>query len=127
VLKRVAAFYLLAAFALACSSDYTIWIPRSDSADALYRFVKHGKAGYIDRSGHVVIPPKFRAYGNGLGEFHDGLLEIGLSGGTYVDRTGKVVIGEGLSRGWEFSEGLAAAIRKGDISGAISIPLGNSP
>ncbi len=113
MLKRVAAFYLLAALAFACSVDYTIWIPRSDSADPLYRFVKHGKSGYIDRSGRVVIPPKFRTYGNGFGEFHDGLLEVGLSGGRYVDRTGKVVIGDGLSQGWEFSEGLAPAVRNG--------------
>jgi hypothetical protein len=53
-----------------------------------------------------------RAFGNSGSEFHDGLLEIGVSDGIYVDRTGKVVIDKGFYRGWDFSEGLAVAARK---------------
>src|SRR5215471_4732930 len=108
---------LLASYAsvvFACSWDYPIWIPRTQSADALYRFAKDGKAGYIDGAGHVVIPPTLQLNGNYGSEFHDGLLEIGVSDGIYVGRTGKVVLDKGLYRGWDFSEGLAVAMRKGE-------------
>lgn len=53
-------------------------------------------------------------YGNYGFEFHDGLLEIAVSSGRYVDRTGTVVIDKGYYRGWDFSEGLAVAMRKGE-------------
>jgi hypothetical protein len=96
----------------ACTSDYAIWIPRSPDADPLYRFVKGEKAGYIDHTGHVVVPPVIDDLaGNYGGEFHDGLAEIGVGDGEYVDRTGKKVIA-GLNRGWDFSEGLAVAMPK---------------
>jgi hypothetical protein len=52
--------------------------------------------------------------GNAGGEFHDGLLEIAVSDGVYVDTKGKKVIDNGLDRGWDFSEGLAVAMRKGE-------------
>jgi len=119
----------LASAAWACSSDYLIWIPRSQSADPLYRFIKGGKAGYIDTTGRVVIAPKFKAYSNSGGEFHDGLVEIAASDGVYADRTGKIVLNKRLYRGWDFSENLAVAMRKGenvwgyiDTTGAFVIP-----
>ncbi len=105
----------LASVAFGCSSGYAIWIPRSQSAEPLYRFFKGGKAGYIDGTGRVVIPPTFKTLdGNGRAEFHDGLVEIGVFDGVYADRTGKVVLDKGLYRGWDFSEGLAVAMRKGE-------------
>jgi hypothetical protein len=97
---------------IACSWDYRIWIPRSKSADPVYRFVRDGKAGYIDRSGKILIEPTFDAYGNYGGEFHDGLMVINISEGRYADITGKVVIDKGYYRGWDFSEGLAVAMDK---------------
>ncbi len=103
----------LTASAFACSWSYPIWIPRSPSADALYRFEKDGKAGYIDETGKVVIPPTLELYSSG-GEFHDGLLEVSASDGKYIDRTGQVVVNPGLERGWDFSEGLAVAMKKGE-------------
>jgi hypothetical protein len=104
---------LFASSVWACSTDYSIWIPRSGDADPLYRFVKGGKAGYIDQNGHVVIPPVLEHLGgNYAGEFHDGLAEIGVSDGVYVDKTGKKIIGGGFHRGWDFSEGLAVAMPK---------------
>jgi hypothetical protein len=104
---RLGIFVLTATVAFACSWDYPIWIPRSKSADPLYRFIKNGQAGYIDGNGRVVIQPKLKAWGNYGSEFHDGLLEIAVSDGVYIDQTGKVVIDKGLYRGWDFSEGLA--------------------
>jgi hypothetical protein len=41
---------LAAAVALPCSTDYLIWIPRSPTADPLYRFEKGDKIGYINRT-----------------------------------------------------------------------------
>lgn len=111
---RCLIFVLTAAMVLGCETTPLIWIPRSQSADPLYRFVKSGKAGYIDGTGRVVIPPKLNAYGNSGAEFHDGLLEIAASDGRYMDRTGRVVIDKDLYRGWDFSEGLAVAMRKGE-------------
>jgi hypothetical protein len=68
---------LLASFAsvaFACSSDYAIWIPRSQSAEPLYRFFKGGKAGYIDVTGRVVIPPTFGSSEEFVGRFRFGQL-----------------------------------------------------
>ena len=104
-------FILTSLEATVCSWDYLIWMPRSKQADPLYRFVRNGKAGYIDQSGKVVIEPKFEFYGNYGGEFRDGLMAIN-SDGKYVDTTGKLVIDKGFDRGWDFSEGLAIAMRK---------------
>lgn len=99
---------------LACAEfEYEIWIPRSPSADPLYRFTKGKKMGFIDASGKIQIPPVLSYEGgNGDDEFHDGLLEIGGGDGVYVNTTGKKVI-RGLERGWDFSEGLAVAMPKG--------------
>jgi hypothetical protein len=117
-----------AAIVFACSADYLLWAPRSKSADPLYRFVTNGKAGYIDGTGKVVVPPILRVYGNYGAEFHDGLLEVPVSDGKYVDRSGKIVLDKDLYRGWDFSEGLAAASPKGaglwgyiDTSGRFAI------
>ncbi|MBI1766164.1 MAG: WG repeat-containing protein [Acidobacteria bacterium] len=96
----------------ACEWDYLIWINHSKSADPLYRFVQKGKAGYIDQAGNILFRPKLNAYGNYGGEFHDGLLEVGVSDGKYADISGTLVIDKGFYRGWDFSEGLAVAMRK---------------
>jgi hypothetical protein len=89
-------------------------IPGITDADPLYRFVKNGKAGHIDHTGKVIIPPTLEAHVNYGSEFHDGLLEIGVSDGRYLDRTGEVVLDKGLDRDWDFSEGLAVAMRKNE-------------
>jgi len=114
--------------AAACSWDYSIWMIRSKRADPLYRFIQNGKAGYIDRSGKVVIEPMFEFSGNQGGEFHEGLLEIGLGQAGYADAKGKVVIGNQYSWSEDFSEGLALVKPKGsdtwsyiDRTGEVSL------
>ena len=104
----------LLSIALACEGDYLIWIQRDNSADPLYRFIKNGKAGYIDGTGRVIVPPTLKAFSNSGSEFHDGLLEVSVSDGKYVDRSGRVVLDPRLYRGWDFSEGLAAAMKVDD-------------
>lgn len=114
---RLLVLALTASVVFGCSSDYPIWIPRSASADPLYRFVKNGKAGYIDAHGNVVIRPKLDVFGNYGSEFHDGLLKIDLSDGRYIDRSGKVAVDRDFNA-WNFSEGLAAAM-SGNLWGYI--------
>src|SRR5688572_5325253 len=115
VSRSFVVFVLIALFGTAsgtwaCTSVYTIWMIRSKSADALYRFTRGSKVGYIDRTGRVVITPRFEtADGNYGGEFHNGLLEIGDGEGQYVNKDGKSAIRRKLYTGWDFSEGLAVA------------------
>lgn len=97
----------------ACSWDYRIWMIRSNNADPLYRFVRNGKAGYINQAGKIVIEPKLEFYGNHSGEFFDGLQAEAGSFGNYVDASGKVAIEKEFERAWDFSEGLAVAMPKG--------------
>jgi hypothetical protein len=103
----------IGSFASACEWSFLIWIPRSPDADPLYQFSDNGKVGYIDQTGKIVIAPDSRIpEGWAPGEFHNGLLEIGESNGVYIDATGKKVIDKRFYRGWDFSEGLAAAMDK---------------
>jgi WG containing repeat len=129
MMMRALLVILTVSVACACSWMYPIWIPRSSNADPLYQFVKGGKAGYIDQTGRVIIPPTFQAFfGNSGGEFHDGLLSVPSSDGRYIDKSGKVVIKGRAAGGWDFSEGLAAAMSPSekvwgyiDISGKFAI------
>ena len=116
------------AAAAACSWDYPIWIPRSKTADPLYRFERGGRAGYIDQTGKIVIAPAWKVAGNSGSEFHEGLLEVGIRQGRYVDTSQKPAFPEDLYVGSAFSEGLAVAKRRGedvwgyvDRSGAFKI------
>jgi hypothetical protein len=60
----------------------------ADSTDAHgFDPQKSVESGFIDETGKVVIKPAFEASNNVGHEFHDGLMEIGGSEGTYVDRT----------------------------------------
>jgi hypothetical protein len=100
---------VIASTALACSSDYVIWMIRTDSSDALFRFIRNGKAGYIDRTGKIVVPPTLETSGNYGGEFHDGRLKVSTKGDEwYIDTSGKRV-NRPKFYGWDFYEGLAAA------------------
>ena len=113
---------ILVAFASACESDYPIWIPHDPDADALYRFRKGDRVGYIDQTGKVVIPATIRYSGGNSGdEFHNGRLEISASDGVYLDTAGKRVPLKSFYRGWDFSDGLAAAMaREGSLWGYIN-------
>jgi hypothetical protein len=110
-------------------------LARAAAADAdggagpLFRIRRGGKWGYVDRSGQIVVSPRFDA----AGPFSEGLAPV-RSGETfgYIDPTGRMVLvpayspaGRGLHR--PFSNGLAV-VRKGDLqgyidrSGALTIP-----
>jgi len=111
VARLLVAVLTASSLALAVDWDYLIWIPRDPTADPLYRFIKDGRCGYIDQAGKVVMPPVLECFkDNGGAEFRDGLLEIGVSDGIYVNTKGQKVIDKGFYQGWDFSEGLAAAM-----------------
>lgn len=78
-----------------------------DGSD-LFVVIVNDKRGYIDRTGKVIIEPKW----GGANNFSEGLAvvatyEDGYKQG-YIDTTGKVVIEPQFRRAWDFSEGLAA-------------------
>jgi len=74
----------------------------------LFVVVVNGKAGFIDRTGKIVIQPQW----DSTSDFSEGLAgvanyENGLKVG-YIDKTGKIVIPFQFDRASGFSEGLAA-------------------
>ena len=72
-----------------CVAIPLMWIPHDAGADALYRFEQDGKAGYIDQSGAVIIPPRSDLAAGA--EFHQGLVPLKGQSGRFLDRKGNVV------------------------------------
>ncbi len=105
-MRALVALFLVGQLAFGCETVSLIWEP-SASSDPLFRFERNGKVGFIDATGKIVIQPKLPD--DTSGEFHDGLLSLGISSGPFIDRSGKRVIPDKLDRIWDFSEGLAAA------------------
>jgi hypothetical protein len=93
-----------------CSWDYPIWSKSKDSDTPLFRFVNHGVAGYIDRTGTIVIPAQFRGFGNGGGDFFEGLANVTARDGMsyYIDAAGKRVAPAHYIFSGEVFDGLAA-------------------
>ena len=71
----------------------------------LFLVRKDGKQGYIDKTGKLIIAPR---YDRAL-RFFDGLASV-LVGGKrgYIDKTGRLVIAPRYDDTWLFHEGLAA-------------------
>jgi hypothetical protein len=106
VISFAAVIFLFSQPLAACSWDYLIWQNRSKNSEPYYRFIKNGKAGFIDRSGKVFIEPKLEAYGNYQVGIINGLLKTDFD--KYVDvKTGKEVSSEFYYRNTETFEGLA--------------------
>ncbi len=55
LLKTFLLLLIAAPLAMACQVRERIWSFRTKTADPLYRVVRHGKVGYIDRNGMVVV------------------------------------------------------------------------
>ena len=98
--------------AVACDVAPPLWSIQSPDADPIYRFVQKGRVGYIDNQGRIVVAPTLDEWVSG--EFHNGLLVTGIADGSYIDKTGKKVLETGFYRNWDFSEGLAVAMRESD-------------
>jgi len=79
--------------------------PEEPASGGLFQIVRQGRWGYMDRTGKVVVAPKFA----NTGEFSEGLgaVQVGDKWG-YVDGTGSMVIKPQFDECGNFSEGLAA-------------------
>jgi WG containing repeat len=98
--------------ARACSWSYVIWGIRNKPADPLFRFVRNGRAGYIDSTGRIIIQPLLPAGDNFFGEFHEGLVAVKDDHGyQYLDRSGRLAFRIDAWFAFDFSEGLAPASR----------------
>lgn len=94
----------------ACSWGYLIWQKSPKSDTPLFRFVtKDERAGYIDKNGNIVIPAKYRYWGNSGGDFFNGLAVVkNQDGGEIIDATGKTITVVEEFRTSKFSEGLSS-------------------
>jgi hypothetical protein len=98
-----------------------MWGIRDPKADALFRIVKNGKAGYINPAGKIVIPPTLPLGSTSGGEFHEGLLQVigeHDEQKRYIDTSGKTVFrttADSYAPG--FSDGLAPAAIWRDVNG----------
>jgi hypothetical protein len=109
-MRRLWAVLCSVHLAYACETAPPLWSIQSSDADPVYRIVEKGKVGYIDNRGRIVVAPTLDEWVSG--EFHNGLLVTGVSDGPYIDATGKKVLDTGFYRNWNFSEGLAVAMRE---------------
>lgn len=85
----IAAAFCVAAVAFGCEADGRIWMPMTDLADPLFRFVRNGKAGFIDPTGKVVIEPTLSVGSNWGQFFYGGMLGLGTTAGPLLDTNGR--------------------------------------
>ena len=83
----------------------------------LYPFIENDKLGFIDRSGHEVIPAQFGDAG-GAAAFREGIANVGGAGGWgYIDGSGKFIIEPQFWWAYPFSEGFACVLLPGEGAG----------
>jgi hypothetical protein len=113
-IRSIASALLLAALALSSCAKQGSERSSSENLE-LFQFVRNDKLGYIDRSGKIIIEPKFE----GAGNFSEGLatVKIGEKFG-YIDRSGKIIIEPKFEGAENFSEGLAT-VKIGEKFGYI--------
>lgn len=101
---------ITSALLLACDADTLIWMPLHDRADPLFRFISGGRAGFIDRTGKVVVPPTLPITFNTDQVFYDGLMSLTfVAQPAFLDVQGRTVLDKGFDAIYDFSEGLALA------------------
>lgn len=83
-------------------------------SEGLAKVTVHGKAGFIDRSGKLVIPARLKD----AGQFSEGLAPYETSGGRwgYIDKQGKTVIAPRFDWATTFHEG-RALVQAGELWG----------
>ncbi len=95
------------------------------SSQRLHPFEEHGKLGFIDNTGKIVVPPRFRGMAGG---FSEGLAVVYENGkAAFMDEGGTIIFRTEASRAEGFSDGLAAVEIRGlwgyvDHSGHMAIP-----
>lgn len=92
---------LLGFFLLGCSTESELY---SKDTKELFLIVKNNRWGYIDATGKVVIPPKFRS----AGQFSEGLAPVRLNGlYGFIDVSGDFVIQPIYDMAYPFEQGQA--------------------
>ncbi len=81
-----------------------------DNYRPLFKIYENGLYGYIDSTGQIIIPPKFK----GAGEFSEGLAPVRENGYYgYIDETGKYVLPAVYDYGESFVKELAVVHKNG--------------
>lgn len=92
-------------------------------SDGLFSILQNGKIGFIDRTGKLIITPRFES----VDDFSEGLARITITTDPhsypftkygYIDTTGEIVIKPQFDEAYDFSEGLAL-VKVGDLHGFI--------
>lgn len=91
-----------------------VFVCASAGAPSVDVFGRQVVWGYVDRTGKMVIPPRF----GWPGDFHDGMANVGRF--EFIDKKGKVVIGPRAGWAWDFSEGVA-------LTNTTNSPSGGPP
>jgi hypothetical protein len=92
----------------------------ADTAEAVGLFPvpdsSNGTYGYIDKTGNVVIPARYK----GAQPFSEGLAPAMLADTWgFIDKTGEFVIEPQFANAWPFSDGLALVLLKDSTAGYI--------
>jgi WG containing repeat len=99
---------------VACMAAHRATMRARETTDDLFPVMDHDKAGFINRTGKLIIPLCF----DKLGDFSEGLARFERDGSWgYIDRSGTVVIEPKFPWAQEFSEGLAHVQVTGDPDG----------
>ncbi|MEP6961121.1 MAG: WG repeat-containing protein [Acidobacteriota bacterium] len=106
-MRALIALFLAGNLSFGCEVTPGLWSPAHDG-DPLFRFERDDKVGFIDAKGKVVIEPSLPLHNTEA--FHDGVLSLGTQG-PFINTTGKQVLGDELDRVWDFSDGLAPALK----------------
>ena len=86
----------------------------SPQTDSLFEVEEHGREGFIDRTGQIIIPLCFDA----VGEFSEGLSRFERDGRWgYIDPAGNIVIQPTFPWAEEFHEGMAHVQVDGTVLG----------
>ena len=89
---------------------YSNLIFAQDSYKPLFKIYENGLYGYIDSTGAVIIPPKYK----GAGEFSEGLAPVRENGYYgYIDETGKYAITPQYDYAQDFRYGYAIVYEDG--------------
>ncbi|HLJ28132.1 MAG TPA: WG repeat-containing protein [Candidatus Angelobacter sp.] len=92
--------------------------PAQSCDDTLFPVIRDRKLGFIDKSGHEIIPPRFADYRNlqyfpDLPQFNEGLAPVSEKDRFgYIDCSGNFIIAPQFASARPFSEGIAA-VREG--------------
>jgi hypothetical protein len=113
-MRSLAAAVLFVTSVLGCESDALIWMPPTNNADPLFRFIRNGRAGFIDGKGRIVIPPTLEIGGNWGQYFNGGYLALEGARRPFLDRNGNRARLPDYDQIGSFSEGLAPVLPSQD-------------